>query len=221
MGSGGAIITPEYDLAAYDKITVKMRARGYNSWNKSGVTISTSQQSIHVDLDLDYTDYVFVLDCADVDQVTIKGDYYPNNYGQIANIQIIAGDASEPRIMAVNEEGDANYRLITGITPDKFYTVKNLTAGGTFFYRVKAHYTDDNWSSWSKAKTVTLFGEGHGYQLGDVNHDESVNISDVTDLINYLLSGDEICMICADVDANESVNIADVTELINILLQGK
>ena len=104
---------------------------------------------------------MFVLDCADVDQVAIKGDNYPNDYGSIANIQILAGDASEPsKLKAVNEEGDADYRLITGITPDKFYTVKNLTAGGTFFFRVKAHYTDDTWSPWSKAKTVVLHDEG-------------------------------------------------------------
>lgn len=220
LGSGGAIITPEYELAAYDKITVKMRARGYNSWTKSGVTISTSQQSIHVDLELDYTDYVFVLDCADVDQVTIKGDYYPNNYGQIANIKIIAGDASEPRLTVASEEGDADYRLITGITPEKFYTVKNLTAGGTFFYRVKAHYTDDNWSEWSKAKTVTLTGEDHGYEIGDVNHDGSVNINDVTELIDYLLGTADICIICADVNSDNEVSIGDVTALIDLLLEG-
>ncbi len=132
-----------------------MRAQGYNSWYNSGVTISTSLQSVHVDLAPQYTDYVFVLDCTDIERITIRGDYYPNNYGQIESIQIYAGDASEPaKLRAVNEEGDATYRLITGITPDKFYTVKNLTAGGTFFFRVKAHYTDDTWSPWSKAKTV-------------------------------------------------------------------
>lgn len=222
LGSGGAIISPEYDLTGYDKVTVKMRAQSYR-WYNSGVTISTSLQSVHVDLAPQYTDYVFVLDCADIERITIRGDYYPNNYGQIESIQIYAGDASEPaKLRAVNEEGDATYRLITGITPDKFYTVKNLTAGGTFFFRVKAHYTDDTWSPWSKAKTVVLHGEGHGYQPGDVNHDGRLSIVDVTDLINYLLNdGQEGCSICADADQNGSVNISDVTSLINFLLLGE
>ena len=162
-----------------------------------------------------------MLDCADVDQVSIKGDNYPNDYGSIANIQILAGDASEPsKLKAVNEEGDADYRLITGITPDKFYTVRNLTAGGTYFYRVKAHYTDDNWSAWSKPKTVVLHGEGHGYAVGDVNHDGIVNISDVTVLINRLLSGNGGCEICSDVNGDGHVAISDVTALINMLLKG-
>ena len=221
LGSGGAIISPEYDLTGYDKVTVKMRAQSYRYYN-SGVTISTSLQSVHVDLATQYTDYVFVLDCADIERITIRGDSYPHNYGQIESIQIYAGDASEPaKLRAVNEEGDATYRLITGITPDKFYTVKNLTAGGTFFFRVKAHYTDDTWSPWSKAKTVVLHGEGHGYAVGDVNHDGLVNISDVTALIDYLLNPQQsICTICADTDGNQAVNISDVTELIDFLLLG-
>jgi len=223
LSSGGAIISPEYDLmTVYDKVTVKMRAQSYNSWYNSGVTISTSLQSVHVDLAPQYTDYVFVLDCADIERITIRGDYYPNNYGQIESIQIYAGDASEPaKLRAVNEEGDATYRLITGITPDKFYTVKNLTAGGTFFFRVKAHYTDDTWSPWSKAKTVVLHGEGHGYAVGDVNHDGFVTIADVTELIDMLLGSDNGgCTICADVNGDENVTIADVTELIDMLLGG-
>ena len=221
LGSGGAIISPEYDLTGYDKVTVKMRAQSYR-WYNSGVTISTSLQSVHVDLAPQYTDYVFVLDCTDIERITIRGDYYPNNYGQIESIQIYAGDASEPaKLRAVNEEGDATYRLITGITPDKFYTVKNLTAGGTFFFRVKAHYTDDTWSPWSKAKTVVLAGEGHGYSIGDVDHDGNVNISDVTALIDCLLgSQEDACLICADVDLDGKVTITDVTELIDMLLAG-
>ena len=216
LGSGGAIISPEYDLTGYDKVTVKMRAQSYR-WYNSGVTISTSLQSVHVDLAPQYTDYVFVLDCADIERITIRGDYYPHNYGQIESIQIYAGDASEPaKLRAVNEEGDATYRLITGITPDKFYTVKNLTAGGTFFFRVKAHYTDDTWSPWSKAKTVVL--EGEGYAVGDVNRDGYVTSTDVTCIYNYLLNGDETFLDTCDVDGDGYITSTDVTVIYNILL---
>lgn len=166
-----------------------------------------------------------MLDCADVDQVSIKGDNYPNDYGSIANIQILAGDASEPsKLKAVNEEGDADYRLITGITPDKFYTVKNLTAGGTFFYRVKAHYTDDSWSSWSKAKTVTLVGDAPGYDRGDVNMDGEIDVNDITRLIDVILGKDVVydaqAADCNIEGGNGSTDINDITALINRVLNG-
>lgn len=56
--------------------------------------------------------------------------------------------------------------------------------------------------------------------IGDVNNDGRVTIADVTDLINYLLSGDAtaINLAAADVDGDGRCNIGDVTELINILL---
>ena len=110
--------------------------------------------------------------------------------------------------------------MITGIT-DKFYTVNNLLAEGTFLYKVKASYTDGTESDWSNVELVTLFDNGpapHGYDLGDVNHDHSVNIKDVTDLIDCLLSGGSVCDICADVKVDGLVNIADVTALIDLVL---
>ena len=66
---------------------------------------------------------------------------------------------------------------------------------------------------------MTLTGSGHDYATGDVNHDGKVTITDVTDLIDYLLnSASECCVICADVDGDGKVSITDVTELIDKLL---
>ena len=61
---------------------------------------------------------------------------------------------------------------------------------------------------------------GSDYILGDVNNDGEVNISDVTDLIDYLLGGDAsaINLAAADVDGDDEVSIADVTSLIDMLL---
>ncbi len=55
---------------------------------------------------------------------------------------------------------------------------------------------------------------------GDVNSDGSVNISDVTALIDYLLSGNAsgINLSGADCNQDSSVNISDVTSLIDYLL---
>ena len=57
---------------------------------------------------------------------------------------------------------------------------------------------------------------------GDVNMDGDVNITDVTVLIDHLLSGDNsnIDGEAADSDFDGTVNIADVTSLIDYLLSG-
>ena len=57
---------------------------------------------------------------------------------------------------------------------------------------------------------------------GDVNGDGDVNISDVTALIDYLLSGNasNIQLGNADINTDGSVNISDVTALIDYLLSG-
>ena len=54
---------------------------------------------------------------------------------------------------------------------------------------------------------------------GDVNGDGNINISDVTNLIDLLLSGDELPAY-ADVNGDGGVNIKDVTDLIDMLLSG-
>lgn len=63
---------------------------------------------------------------------------------------------------------------------------------------------------------------GSEFIRGDVNCDGNVTISDVTALINYLLSGDAtgISVEAANCNQDESVSISDVTALINFLLSG-
>ena len=57
------------------------------------------------------------------------------------------------------------------------------------------------------------------FTLGDVNDDHTVNIADVTALIDYLLgSGNAVNELAADVNGDHSINIADVTALIDMLL---
>ena len=55
---------------------------------------------------------------------------------------------------------------------------------------------------------------------GDVNADDNVNISDVTALIDYILSHDAtgINLSAADCNMDENVNISDVTALIDFIL---
>ena len=57
---------------------------------------------------------------------------------------------------------------------------------------------------------------------GDVDGDGTVNIADVTALIDYLLSGNAtgINLSAADADEDGTVGIADVTTIIDYLLSG-
>ena len=146
---------------------------------------------------------------------TSESSYSPD----MSKITVYAGDAS-----SLNQTGDAaeagDYRLITGIK-GKNHLVENLSAGSTFYYRVKGLYIDGTESRWSKSQCVTLFGNSHAYPIGDVNHDGRLDISDVTALINHLLSGSGGCDICADVDMDGNINISDLTKLINQLLKGE
>ena len=67
--------------------------------------------------------------------------------------------------------------------------------------------------------TANKLGEPQGLR-GDVNNDEAVNISDVTALIDYLLSQDatNVNLVNADCNLDQAVNISDVTALIDYLL---
>ena len=61
---------------------------------------------------------------------------------------------------------------------------------------------------------------GPEFIRGDVNGDNEVSISDVTALINYLLSHDAtgVNVAAADCNQDNEVTISDVTALINYLL---
>ena len=64
------------------------------------------------------------------------------------------------------------------------------------------------------------FTEKPPFTRGDVNDNGAINIGDVTDLIDYLLSGNAsvINLTAADCNQDSSVNISDVTALIDYLL---
>ena len=69
---------------------------------------------------------------------------------------------------------------------------------------------------------LTEIGYTYERLRGDMNGDQHLSISDVTALINYLLSNDlsTIYLINADVNGDSNVNITDVTAIISKLLSG-
>ncbi len=213
LAFSGTIKTPTYNLKGYDKMTVIIKGAAYY-YDNSTINVYNGTASQEVALTSDMTDYVIVLGCNESNAVTLQS---LNNYTSIKQVTVYAGDLTAN--LNASETGDAAYRLITGIT-DRFYTVRDLEAEGTYIYKVKALFTDGTESAWSNVEEVTLFQNGHGFEPGDVNHDGAVTIDDVTALIDHLLSGNGGCPICADVDGHNGVTIDDVTALIDLLLNG-
>ena len=218
INNKSSLTSPMYDLSGYEKVTVVVRAKSSMNQSSSKFIVSTGvdQQEFSAPGGSPFTDYVAVLDCSEADQITVAGK---SNFPVFQSIMVYAGDNDQLQMRGVAEEGGADYRFITGIT-DKNYTVNGLVAGGSFYYRVKAYYIDGTVSPWSKSRYVVLSDSGTDYQTGDVNSDGKLNIQDVTDLINYLLSEDEINPTSADVNGDTRISIDDVTALINLLLLG-
>ena len=215
MRRNGTITTSALDLKGYDKMTIEVTAKAYGYYGDgSELYVTTSQGTQELVFMYAYETKTLVVDCNETEQVVFKAGYYP----MIQDIKIYAGDPTRGVSLNASETGDENHRLVEGIT-SKSYTVKNLTAGGTFLYKVKALYIDGTESDWSNIEMVTLADNGHAFDLGDVNHDGSVTIADVTSLIDYLLGGNNsACPVCADLNGDEQVSIGDVTSLIDMLL---
>ena len=204
--------------AGYENRTFTVKITTASSEYGSGRFVVGSNQTTAVQYNMTTSEthsWLVTGSTGEVITITSPEDQYSPD---IALIEVYSGNAAEVRLMA-NETGDATYRLITGIT-DKFYTVNNLTAEGTFLYKVKAIYIDGTESEWSNIEEVTLFQNGHGFEPGDVDHDGAVAIKDVSVLIDALLgnSATDYCEICADVNGDGEVSIKDVSDLIDILL---
>ena len=211
ISSTYSLFTPVLDLTGFDKVTVVVRAKNEYSWTNSAISVKTSVDSKYAEFTADFADYTFVLNCGDSEKIEIYSDlYYPN----IQSVKVYAGEVTAPQLRAT-ETGDDTWRTITGIT-DKFYTVNNLVAEGTFLYKVKAIYQDGTESAWSNTQMVTLFDNGGA--AGDVNGDGLVNIADVTEIIDLMINNNGEYFANADVDGNGVINIADVTSLIDMLL---
>lgn len=111
---------------------------------------------------------------------------------------------------------------VFSVTPtviSKADAVDGVDVTVTFRPMAVQDYTASVTVSSPEAKHVVINFKGHGCQVGDLNHDGDVNISDVTILISAVLnSSSDVCPICADVDGDSSIAIGDVTALISMVL---
>ena len=85
------------------------------------------------------------------------------------------------------------------------------------FASYDAYYNNVNWGRFN---TIVSKQDVGLVTAGDVNGDGNVSISDVTALIDLLLSGGAIDNPAADVNGDSNVSISDVTALIDQVLSG-
>ena len=223
-GNIGTLTTPALDMTqSGGKMTVVVNMRPHTTTDVDipvSISCGNSVQSVIVNAEQTYT---FVLDCeADANQkVTFTATSGANTKRIVitqVDIYSATNDAAKMLLTVPVETGDSTSRTITDIT-DKFYNVTGLTEGGTFTYRVRAHYVNGTRSAWSNIETVTLFENGHAFEPGDLNHDGSVSIGDIAALIDFMLGNPgQSCDTCADVNSDGNVSIGDVAALIDKLL---
>ena len=219
----GHVISPKVNMTDNQgTTTVKITAKPWSTdenvtmrvsvLDSVGATKSTSDVILDSKTD---KEYVMVLD-GGASNSRIKIESIANRKRvMLKTVQIYSGNAAD--MMAAAETGDADTRTITGIT-DTLYTVKNLTPGANYSYKVKALYLDDTECEWSEAKSVKLLAGDS--LVGDVNGDGNVNTSDVTALVNRLLGTENNADFTYDINGDGIIDVSDVTAVINIILQG-
>lgn len=159
-----------------------------------------------------------------VTHITYSASQWSANKPNNDKIQLITLLPADNKLSNYSESGDTwpngNKRAITDTSTPA--TVLNMTSYGEI--TGKAGYLGKPVTEMiiNRDGTASFWymKEEHNFKHGDVNHDGSVNIADVTRIIDYLLSSDPegCCAICADFNVTDGVNIADVTALIDHLL---
>ena len=206
------------------KMTVVAAIKPYSSDTNVPVRISCSTGMADITVTANDV-YTVTLDClADENQKVTIATTESGKRVIVTQVDIYSSTPNGSKLLfsIPVQEGDSTTRTITGIT-DKFYTVTDLTAGGTFNYKVKAHYTNGTQSEWSNLEVVTLFENTPTVMRGDVNGLGQVDMDDLTVLINYLLDDTTVINTAAAASCNNAndttlVDMDDLTALINFLL---
>ena len=217
----GDITTKPYDFSNYTKATVIVEESILGTSSYTCTLEVKSSVGSQIDTLTSATDaqHVYVIDVAgnSNESITIEGLYFPS----IKSIKVYAGEYNPELeaapLKAVSETGDADKRVITGIT-DKSYTVTGLTTDETYAYKVKAIYKNGCESDWSEMKTVTL--SETTVTPGDVNEDGTVDVADVASLIakDLGLNPSPFNAQAADLNGDGVYDVADVTLLIILIL---
>ena len=212
------VIEPNCDMTGYNVVSVIINAKAYTKGNNTTLTVSTDMGSQTLTLAKELSTYLVVLEVGSHGYVKFITGYYP----EIQSIKIYGGEIDDPEPFALtmpSETGDASYRLVEGITDAKSYTVAGLNPGTSYLYRVKSYYVNGTESNWSSYKEVIL---KTGQTLkGDVDGNGILSVSDVTLLINAVMTSDmsSIDQLAADMNNDGEINVSDVTLLITAIME--
>ena len=161
-----------------------------------------------------------------VTHITYSASHWTNNKPNNEKTQLITLLPADNKLSKYSESGDlwpqgSNHSVTDETLPA---TILNMDSFGQI--TGKAGYLGkpvtemvinrDGTASFWYMKVV------HNYTRGDANHDNIVNISDVTTIIDFLLDNTtaNCCETCSDLSGDSVLNISDVTSLIDSLLSG-
>lgn len=124
----------------------------------------------------------------------------------------------------VTYDGFKNSETKTALTkqPVITCTAKSSDVAGTYEILISGAESGNYEISYVKG-TLTIEEKdepGPTYMAGDANNDGSVNVFDVTAMVNYILGSPSGTFVfdAADVNNDETVNVFDVTKVVNIIL---
>ena len=167
------------------------------------------------------TEYYFIFDVPEgVDPHTVKveidANFIPVDYAITVDTSIEHGTITAPATANVGET------VTLTVTPEPGYSLANIMVLPELPGYIVEVDSNNQFTMPACSVLVTAEFEESPFLRGDVDNDGFISISDVTVLIDYILSGDGslINLEGADCDLDGSVNISDVTLLIDFILSG-
>ncbi|MBS7348040.1 MAG: leucine-rich repeat protein [Muribaculaceae bacterium] len=126
---------------------------------------------------------------------------------------------------SVTSIGDGAFEHCTGLTRiDAYPNPEKVSIGVSVFLNVpkdgtlhvlpkylSAYQTAYQWCEFTNIK-------GDLTEIGDINLDGNMDVTDVTTLMNMILNGETANLELVDINADGKVNVSDVTALVKIIL---
>jgi M6 family metalloprotease-like protein len=159
-----------------------------------------------------------------ITHITYSASQWTNNKPNNEKIQLITLIPADNKLSAYSESGDlwpqgSRHSFTDESTPA---AVLNMEAYGDVTGKAGFLGKPVTLMTINRDRTASFWYMKHAFNLGDVNHNGSIDIADVTTLIDYMLNSDangiDCCIICGDLNASNTVDIADVTALIDMML---